>query len=324
MSTVRDIASLAKVSIATVSRALNQPEKLQPETLELVEAAMKDLNYERKVAVKKRTNLFGIIFPNISNPFFSELLEVIENEAFHHGRCVLFFNSRHNLRQEQLCLQECENHGVDGVFWVPHCMEDDYLKKVKDYKFKTVVLTQTTKLLPSIAVDHAEGGRLAATHLASLGINNIGYVGPITKSEEKLHGFSESLEQLKVKLKPEFMFNTEVGNDIREFISSLIDGDEVKVKAIFCINDVYAQKVIEEFIGLNIKVPNDIVIIGFDNSLTAKILNISSISQPMREIAHVGFETMISLLKSNEKHKMYTPQLLLPRLVLRGSSIQVK
>ena len=92
MATVRDIAAHVGVSIATVSRALNESNKVSPETLKVVEDAINELNYEKKLSVKKRTNLFGVIFPNISNPFFSELLEVIENEAFHHGRCVLFFN----------------------------------------------------------------------------------------------------------------------------------------------------------------------------------------------------------------------------------------
>jgi len=325
MSTVRDIAAKVGVSIATISRALNEPDKVSRETLQLVEEAMKELNYTRKVMMKKHTNLFAVIFPNISNPFFAELLDVIENEAFHHGRCVLFFNSRHNLRQEKICLHECENHGVDGVFLVPHCVAPDYLASLKKFKFQTVLLTQSSTVLPSVAVDHAEGGRLVAEHLISMGHTEIGFVGPTTPDEEKLNGFLKKLKYRGIEVAKENMFDTEIGADLSEFLHFLIKEDgQLKVSAIFCVNDVFAQKVIEIFHVLDYKIPHDIVVIGFDNSLTATLLNISSISQPMREIAHVAFETMIEQIDQNKKESSYEPQLLLPRWIQRESSIQIK
>ncbi|MFT6905131.1 MAG: LacI family transcriptional regulator [Oleiphilaceae bacterium] len=325
MSTVRDIAAKAGVSIATISRALNEPDNVSRETLLLVEEAMRELNYKRKVAMKKRTNLFGVIFPNICNPFFAELLDVIENEAFHHGRCVLFFNSRHNLRQEKICIHECENHGVDGVFLVPHCVAPDYLASLKKFKFQTVLLTQSSTVLPSVAVDHAEGGRLVAEHLISMGHTEIGYVGPMTPDEEKLNGFVKQLKFRRIKVAKANMFDTEIGAALSEFLHSLItEKHQLKVSAIFCVNDVFAQKVIEILHIIGYQIPQDIVVVGFDNSLTSSLLNISSISQPMREIAHIGFETMIEQIDKDKKESNYEPQLLLPRWILRESSIQIK
>lgn len=328
MSTVRDIAAKVGVSIATVSRALNEPDKVSRETLQLVEEAMRELNYERKVIMKKRTGLFAVIFPNMSNPFFAELLDVIENEAFHHGSCLLFFNSRHNLRQEKICLHECENHGVDGVFLVPHCMDSDYLASLKNFKFKTVLLTQTSTVLPSVAVDHAEGGRLVAEHLISMGHTVIGYVGPTTPDEEKLNGFVKTLKFRGIEIDKAHMFDTEIGADLSEFLHFLrTENGQLKVSAIFCVNDVFAQKVIEILHILGYQIPQDIVVVGFDNSLTSTLLNISSISQPMREIAHVGFEKMIEQIgqiDQKKKENSYEPQLLLPRWVQRESSIQIR
>ena len=116
MATVREIATLVGVSTATVSRVINEPKKVAPATVAMVQAVIEELHYEKKVAKKKRSNTFAIIVLNITNPFFSELLDVIEDEAYHHGRCVLFFNSRARLRQERMYFHECENHQVDGVF----------------------------------------------------------------------------------------------------------------------------------------------------------------------------------------------------------------
>lgn len=324
MSTVRDIAAYVGLSIATVSRALNESDKVSPETLKIVESAAIKLNYEKRQPVRKKTNLFGVIFPNISNPFFSELLEVIENEAFHNGRCVLFFNSRHNLRQEKLYLKECENHNVDGVFLVPHCMDEDYLNSIKKFNFNTVLLTRTSSVLPSVAVDHKEGGRLAARHLHSVGNTKIGYVGPIKSTEEKLTGFIEALEARNVRLESSNMFDTETDENIQSYVDRLIISKHmINVSAVFCVNDVFAQKIIEAFHFRGVLIPEDVVVVGFDNSLTSKILNISSVSQPMREIAHVGFDEMLLQINSQNKQLKYTPKLLLPRLIIRGSSIQI-
>lgn len=91
MATIRDIAQLSGVSIATISRALNKPDTVSPETLQLVLQYVDELNYQLKRKTKKMTNLFGVILPNITNPFFMELLEVLENESYLHGRSILFF-----------------------------------------------------------------------------------------------------------------------------------------------------------------------------------------------------------------------------------------
>lgn len=328
MATVRDIAALIGVSTATVSRVLNESEMVAPETVAKVNEAIKELNYKKKIPKRKRTNLFGVIVPNISNPFFSELLDVIEKEAFYHGRCVLFFNSRQSTRQERVYLNECYNHEVDGVFLIPTSVKEDYLNEIKQYKFPTVVLTQKTEIIPSVSTDHSEGGRLVAEHLLSCGHINIAYVGPVNPREQKLTGFISVLKEKREPLRKEFMFDWNINSDFSElnnFANSLIDHQgNPKVSAIYCMNDVTAESVQKALRTSKIRVPEQVVIIGFDNSITAKSLDISSIAQPMREIAHLGFEQMLECLKEEKKQNTYTPKVLLPRLVLRNSVREMK
>lgn len=326
MATVRDIAGLVGVSTATVSRVLNEPELVAPDTVAKVNQAIKELQYERKISKRKRTNLFGVIVPNITNPFFAELLEVIEKEAFYHGRCVLFFNSRHSIRQERVYLNECNNHEVDGVFLVPCSIEDEYLQEIRQYKFPTVVLTRRTAMVPSVSVNHAEGGSLVAEHLLSSGHVNIAYVGPVNAHEDKLTGFAALLDAKNEPLAKQWTFDWDIGSDVGElmqFARTLIDeGGGTKVSAIYCMNDVIAERVQKVLKVLKVKVPEQIVIVGFDNSITAKSLDISSVAQPMREIAHLGFEKMLECLKEEKKQKTYNPKVLLPRLVLRNSVLE--
>lgn len=328
MATIRDIAELTGVSTATVSRVLNGSKMVAPETFEKVNEVIQNLQYNKKLPKRKITNLFGIIVPNITNPFFSELLDVIEKEAFYHGRCVLFFNSHHSNRQERIYLNECHNHKVDGVFLVPTSMDEEYLNEIKQYKFPTVLLTQSTEVIPSVSVDHLEGGKLIAEHLLSCGHINIAYVGPVNIREEKLTGFVSLLKGKREPLRKEFMFDWEISSDFQDlehFVHSLLDGHgKPKVSAIFCVNDVIAESVQKALKVLKIKVPEQVVIIGFDNSITAKTLDISSIAQPMREIANLGFEQMLECLKEGKKQETYPPKVLLPRLVLRNSVLEIK
>jgi len=325
MSTVRVIAAHTGFSIATISRAMNEPSKVSSETLCAIETAMKELNYEKKEKTKKRSNVFGVIFPNISNPFFAELLGVLENEAFHHGRCILFFNSRHNLRQEKVAFAECKNHGVDGVFLVPHSISPKHLHTIKYLPFPTVLLTQTSPYFPSVGVDHIEGGRLVADHFVSSGHTKLGYIGPVTKQEGKYVGFINRLNELGVHISKEFQFNAVEETYLQEFIEDCIDeNNNLKISALFCMNDILAQKTIEILTQYGFTTPRDLVVVGFDNSFSSRILGITSVSQPMKEIAHVGFQEMLDVMKENKKSDNYSAQLLLPRLVLRESSLQSK
>ncbi len=320
MTTVRDIAALSGVSISTISRVLNEPEKVATDTLVKVNEAIEELNYVKRPVKKKRTKLFGIIFPNISNPFFAELLEVLEKEAYLHGRCIMFFNSRYSTRTEKIYFNECISHNVDGVFLVPSSIDPQHLRQINEFKFPTVLLTKSTSALPSVCCDHEDGGKQVAEHLLSLGHTKIGYIGPINDNEEKLTGFTRYLVEQLEPLQPEYMFDHGDGADIEGFLKGLIDANgHIAISAIFCMNDVLAQSVIEILNRHDIRCPEDVTVIGFDNSLTAKLINISSVSQPMKEIAHLGFESMLEELKHDRSSSNYQSKMLKPRLVRRNS-----
>lgn len=322
MATIRDVAELAEVSIATVSRVFNSPELVLPETLKAVENAIKTLNYHPQRRRKKLTNLFGVIFPEIENPFFAELLDVLEHEAYLNGRCILFFNSKHNARQEMLAFKECEAHGVDGVFWIPAKVHsEDYFEIIRTFNFYTVLLTQTAQALPSVAVDHFEGGRQKGYYIASQGHENIAYIGVISPEEDKYQGFISAIEAKGLRIKEETnCFDITQNSYVKKFVEKILSQkNKQKVTAIVCGNDVWAQKAYEICQEMNIRVPQEVELVGFDNSLLSKILKFTSVSQPMREIAHVGFSAMLNEIKNGAKRQSYTAQLLLPKLIIRNT-----
>jgi LacI family transcriptional regulator len=320
MATIRDVAKLAGVSIATVSRAVNEPKLVSKETRSQVEGAIAATGYAKRVKPRRKSDLIGAILPNLSNPFFLTLLEALEYEARTHRRNIVVFNSRQKLAMERAAFIECKKLKVDGVFLVPHSVSREYLSEVRKYDFPTVLLTRTSSLLPSVAVDHVEGGRQVAEHVISSGHVSVGYVGPTKTSEEKLAGFRQGLQQAGLQLHADLAFDTEGEGDLKRFV--LDTAKRKRATVIFCVNDVLAQEVVAILRAAGMNVPKDMEIVGFDNSIVASLLDISSVSQPMKEIAHVGFEEMLSVLKSDRPSGSHEPHHLLPRLVMRGSSLK--
>lgn len=320
MATIRDVAKLAGVSIATVSRAVNEPQLVSKETRTQVEGAIDATGYVKSVQPRKKSDLIGVILPNLSNPFFLNLLEALEYEARTHRRSIVIFNSRQKLAMERAAFSECKKMKVDGVFLVPHSVSREYLLEVRKHDFPTVLLTRTSSLLPSVAVDHIEGGRQVAEHLISSGHVNVAYVGPTKTSEEKLTGFRQGLQQAGLNLRDDLAFDTEGEGDLRRFVVDT--AKRKRATAIFCVNDILAQEGVAILRSAGMTVPGDMEIVGFDNSIVASLLDISSVSQPMKEIAHVGFDEMLLALKSDRILGAHEPLHLLPRLVMRGSSLK--
>ena len=320
MATIRDVAKLAGVSIATVSRAVNEPQLVSKETRSQVEGAIDTTGYVKSVHPRKKSNLIGVILPNLSNPFFLNLLEALEYEARTHRRSIVIFNSRQKLAMERAAFSECKKMRVDGVFLVPHSVSREYLLEVRKHTFPTVLLTRTSSLLPSVAVDHVEGGRQVAEHLISSGHVEVAYVGPTKTSEEKLAGFRQGLQQAGLQLRDDLAFDTEGEGDLRRFVVDT--AKRKRATAIFCVNDILAQEGVAILRSAGMTVPGDMEIVGFDNSIVASLLDISSVSQPMKEIAHVGFDEMLLALKSDRISGTHEPLHLLPRLVMRGSSLK--
>ncbi|WP_407334259.1 LacI family DNA-binding transcriptional regulator [Enterovibrio sp. 27052020O] len=315
MSTVREIAKLAGVSTATVSRVMNKPDTVSPDRRAKVEAVMTAFSYQPHQRKRpKPTNLFGVIVPDITNPFFSQFLDVLEREAYLHGRSILFFNSRHDRHQERIYLEECARHNVDGVFLLPLTCETGFLEHLQALPYPVVMLTRTSSLITSFAVDHEKGGRLAAEHLIKKGHRQFGYVGVRAGLEAKLNGFSKYLTERHFILPDERCFDVKADGDLNAFVMRCYQ-EKKPPTAFFCMNDVTAEKLLISLQKHGIK---GVDVVGFDDSMTARLMAFSSVAQPIREMAYRGFEEMLVLVKNKgEKSKPYTSLLFPPKLVVR-------
>jgi LacI family transcriptional regulator len=313
--TVRDVAKQAGVSIATVSRVLNGKGKISEEAKQAVEQAIDILNYQKPPPKKKKpTKLFAVIVRNMTNPFFSQVIDLLEEEAYKHGRSLLLFNSRNNLHLEKTFLSECENHHVDGVFLIPRSLKEEHIQPLTQLPFPVVVLTTTTPFLPSVGTHHQHGGKLAANHLLSQGHRNIGYIGMSSPNSDRFIGFQQQLAKRGINLAPESVLNPYDEHSLHQFITQQLIEHPSPISAIFCSDDIAASHLL---MSIQQRIPSllqHLDVIGFDDTFIAHSMGFSSIKQPIKRIALHGFDLMMSAL---ECHTESTSTLLEPELIVR-------
>ncbi|WP_295893567.1 LacI family DNA-binding transcriptional regulator [uncultured Vibrio sp.] len=318
--TIRDLAKLSGVSIATVSRVLNNNERVSDDTRLAVEQAMVELNYQKPAPRRKKpTKLFGVIVRNMSNPFFAQLLDVIEEEAYKHGRSILLFNSRNNLQLEKTFLSECVNHKVDGVFLIPRSLKEAHLQPLKTLPFPVILLTATTPSIASIGTNHQHGGALVANHIVEQGHQHIGYLGASSRLSDRFIGFRDTLAENGRQLPDSHILTPFTTESLTDYIETNIHHAEHPLSAIFCSDDISAAQLHNALNQRPKGSRTQIDIVGFDDTFLAQSLGFSSVKQPIKQIALLGFDVMIHALQKGEIENR--EMLLEPSLVVRNTPV---
>ncbi len=172
-TTIREIAKLAGVSPATVSRVLNGTAKVQPDkekrVREVVEMTGFKPNEMARFLFNKQSKIIGLIIPNIENPYFTQMLKEIEEEAYQKGYRIMLCNSDNNTEKEIVNIETLSGMNAIGIILLTS--HDDSYKVVEESRIPVVVLDRelnSKNHISSIIADHYRGGRLAAQHLSVL------------------------------------------------------------------------------------------------------------------------------------------------------------
>ncbi|UUM30054.1 LacI family DNA-binding transcriptional regulator [Vibrio japonicus] len=317
--TVRDVAKRAGVSIATVSRVLNGSHRVSAEAKIAVERAIQGLNYQKPAAAKKKaTKLFAVIVRNMSNPFFAQLIDVLEEEAYKHGRSILLFNSRNNLQLEKTFLSECVNHKVDGVFLIPRSLKPEHITHWSKLPFPVVLLTTTIPGMASIGTNHKQGGIQVAEHFIKHGYRRIGFIGASDTLSDRFIGFRDRLLKHEIELPEEKVLAPYTFEELQRYMQDNVVESKQPLEAVFCSDDISASHFYNELKALkDRKVEVDIV--GFDDTVIAQSLGFSSIRQPIKQIALLGFDAMIQGIRAGTLE--HQPTMLEPTLIVRHAPV---
>lgn len=330
MATIQDVARDAGVSTATVSRVLSAPELVAEATRARVMASVTNLGYQPNFAAKSlrtlRTEKILVTVPDISNPFFSQVIRGVEEAARAAGYSVLLGDTRHEAEREEEYAAMLLRREADGLIFLGHRLPQALAPMVAKAGARTPIVNgceYSSDLGVSGAhIDNARAAAEAMEHLYGLGHRAVGVItGPLASplSRDRLAGVREAAEAagrtagLRVAIGD---FSIESG--LREATDLLGAGE--RPTAIFCFSDEMAMGALEAIRRADLKCPDDVSLVGFDDIRFAQHLDppLTTVSQPMDRIGHEVVRLLLDILSGRAQALEHVT---LPHaLAIRGST----
>ena len=316
MAGIIDVAREAGVSRTTVSRYINKHIELPAATGDRIDAAIKRLNYRPNLLAKSlstgRSDLIGVVAPDISNPFFGKLISAIEDEAEKHGYSVLVSNSRGLRSKEMELITRLEDRHVDGLILMTNISDDDGALATFLAKYTNVMLLDedVVGFIGSRGfVENEQGAWHATQYLIEAGHRCIGHIGGpegLMSTKERLAGYTRAMHENGLDAGKVFL-----GAHTREFgavaTEQLLNGSDMPT-AIFAGSDFLALGVMQKVRERGLRLPEDISLLGFDDMPFADLLAppLTTIRQPDQELGRRAF---LAVLGAINKHPPMTERL---------------
>lgn len=332
MTTIREVAERAGVSLTTVSHVINNSRYVSEGTRERVLEAMKATNYRPNAVARSlrsgKTQTLGLILPDSSNPFFAEVGLEVEKVAFAEGYSLILCNTDRDIAKEEFYVKLLSNKQVDGIIFVSTGIPTNSLNFLLGEHTPVVIVDRDLSDFEADAVltDHHMGGCQATQHLLALGHWRIGCIsGPLdgTPSADRVNGYRKALEESGIPVDPELVLKGDYHpRSGYEAASHLLKLDEPPT-AIFACNDLMAMGVIRAVIEAGLSVPNDVSVVGFDNIDLTNYTTppLTTVAQPIAEIAKQS--TMLLLKRIADPKRSVERPKLSTELIVRQSSKQV-
>lgn len=277
---IRTIARLASVSIATVSRTINNVTTVNPKMAKRVWDVIEKLDYvpntQARALVSGRSRIFGLLISEITNPFFPELIQGFEDIAVEHGYEVLISSTNYDPKRMSHCIRRMLERKVEGVAVMTFGIEEPLLEQLAKRKVP-LVFVDVGPDRPGISVlkvDYQHGIRQAVQHLAALGHRQIAFIsGPIRlhSAQSRLAAFSMSMQECGIPINPAWTIQ---GDHTLEggvaAMGTLLAGKEMPT-AVVCSNDMTAIGVLHKSYRAGLRVPDDLSVIGFDDIHIAQV-----------------------------------------------------
>jgi len=330
MSTILDVARIAHVSTATISRVINSPERVRLETRKRVYRAMEVCRYKYNALARsfatRRSHTFGLIVPTITNPIFAESTRGVQDFANEKGYQVILGNSDYQYEKEAKLVETLRERQVEGLIITTTNLKGNILKSLLDDDFPFVLLYSTLRKGPisTVGVDNFLGGYRATEHLIHQNHHRIAMLAGgfyfSDRSFHRWHGYKRCLKDHNIPYDPSLLLQTQYtllsGRDgIRKLLSL-----KKPPTAVFCSNDFIALGAMEGARELGFKLPEDLSIVGFDDIQIATFVTptLTTISQPAYNMGSLGAEILLDHIGK----RLYKPvhKILETRLVVREST----
>jgi LacI family transcriptional regulator, repressor for deo operon, udp, cdd, tsx, nupC, and nupG len=306
---IYQVAKRAGVSTATVSRVLSQPDVVAPETRRRVLRAVERLGYEPNSAAKNlrtlRTAKLLVTVPDISNPFFSLILQGIEDTAQREGYAVLLGDTQHDEQREDSYAMMLKRKEADGLIFLGHRLPKTAAELVRAVAPRCAPVVNGCEFsprlgIPSVHIDNAKAASEAMDHLYRLGHLRIGIVtGPLVSplSRDRLAGATERARQARAD-HDFIVMNGDFSIESGSVAAERLLGRRDPPTAIFCFNDEMAMGVLDTAKRHRLRVPDELSVVGFDDIRFARYTDppLTTIAQPMRAIGEGTVRLLLQIL----------------------------
>lgn len=328
MPTIKDVAKLAGVSVATVSAVINPDSgvKVSEELTERVEQAIKELNYRpnriARALSRKETQTLAYVVPSVSNAFFAQMAQLIEDKAFEKKYGVYLCNTHSSGERVELYKDILIENRVAGVIttltW--DIIETGFIEAIQEEKIPIIGLAGARVIegIDTITINDLRGAELATRHLVDKGHQKIGFIGikDSKTTEQRLKGYQKALAEAKLVVDERYIemgdsFNREDGYKLAEKLYRKCPD----LTAIFVYNDVMATGVLDFFNDLGLRIPGDIAVVGYDNSVASytrpKLTTMDLHKEKMVEEAMDILFKRIAREDFGLRHEQILPQLII-------------
>lgn len=329
--TIKDIAKLAGVSYSTVSRALSGSREISEATRQRIQKICRDQGYQANALarslINKKTNVIGLIVPEVTNPFYSEVSLEIETYARQQGYNIMLCNSLNNPETTANLFDFLLSHRVDGIIQASSKIysQDEMHKRSVSLPFVLIgtAPAECNTFLASASTDNYAGGRLAAKHLLSRGHKNVFYLGyrsGSTSHQLRLLGFSTAFQE--AGLTPHILKNPHHGSSIDagfELCKAAFQED-FKETALFAATDSMALGALKAAEEYGLSIPDDLSVLSYDNTIFASLprISLTAVDQRIKELSKSAVDMVIRMIESKDS---FAPKQMLikPALVIRNS-----
>jgi len=334
MATMADVAREANVSVATVSRLINQTGVVKPKTAARVYQAIEKLSYEpNRLARNLRKNeswVILIVAPNISNPYYSHILSGIGNTAAELGYSALIITTADDFERERSALEMLKKHHADGAIVMSSQLGCDWLLAyAQDYPFVQCSEYDPAVDIPHISIDNYAATQEAMEYLIGLGHERIAMISSendYISTKLRLDGYRDTLEKHGIVPREDdivYASRDYSFNSGKQKAGELLKCSSAPT-AIFCISDTLALGAITAAKEMGLRVPEDLSVIGFDDVEFTTMFHpyITTVVQPCYELGQRSMERLFAQIQ--QKPDLPRQQFLEHKLIIRESSCPPK
>lgn len=328
MANINDIARIAGVSRATVSRVLMNSDKVRPDTAKLVKKAIKQANYQPSIMarglVTGRLNLIALLMSETDNPFFLQMVDKLDQGFRKHGyiMSICYLGNTAKARHENF--RSLAQYGFSGFLIGDINNDPAFIKAIREARQQFVFFNRYIEELPeydAVLCDNYRGGYMAARHLIDLGHKKIGVLtGPLcsSASRDRFLGFQQAMAEAGLEIDPDLVGEGDLNFDSGSLYAKRILGKKNnRCTAIFAGNDPMAIGVLNYCREVGIKIPENISLIGYDDIALSRtaFINLTTVKQPYVEMSAIIIERMIARLDNKvlSRQKIVLDTELVPR-----------